>query len=109
MNMTDRALIRSVAANQVKLEAKKGKEYSPESIIDIWNTDYDLVEEKDLPALKQQYALEVAAERLSSGKSIPMKAVGVAEIKIDGLLGKLKLGPKDPVSNPGGAGGAIEA
>lgn len=109
MNMKDRALLRSVAAQQVKLEVEKGKEYSPESIIDIWNTDYELVDDKDLTALKKQYTLEVAAERLASGKTIPIKALGVAEIKFDSLRGKLKLGPKDSAGQPDVAGGAIEA
>ncbi|EPY7178119.1 hypothetical protein ACXEIE_001145 [Klebsiella pneumoniae] len=109
MNLVDRALIRSVAYNQVKLEKEKGRVYSPESVIDIWNTDYNLVNHNDLPALQKQYALEVAAERASVGVSIPINKTGVVEIKFDALRGQLSLGPKAPSGSPGNAGSAIEA
>lgn len=118
MNIVDRTLIRSVASNQVKLEKEKGREYSPESVIDIWNTDYNLVNNKDLPALQKQYALEVAAERASAGVSIPINSTGVFEIKLDAVRGQLSLGPKAskaskapkaPAGSPGNSGSAIEA
>lgn len=115
MNIVDRTLIRSVASNQVKLEKEKGREYSPESVIDIWNTDYNLVNHKDLPALQKQYALEVAAERASAGVSIPINSTGVVEIKFDAVRGQLSLGPKAPkapkapAGSPGNSGSAIEA
>ncbi|HDK6106883.1 TPA: hypothetical protein M2O86_004585 [Klebsiella variicola] len=109
MNLVDRALIRSVAYNQVKLEKEKGRVYSPESVIDIWNTDYNLVNHNDLPALQKQYALEVAAERASVGVSIPINKTGVVEIKFDALRGQLSLGPKAPSGSPGNAGSVIEA
>ena len=118
MNIVDRTLIRSVASNQVKLEKEKGREYSPESVIDIWNTDYNLVNNKDLPALQKQYALEVAAERASAGVSIPINSTGVFEIKLDAVRGQLSLGPKAskaskapkaPAGSPGISGSAIEA
>jgi len=108
MNFVDRSFIRSIASNQVKLEKENGKSYSPEAIIDIWNTDYGLVSEENLSALKEQYALEIAAERSASEKSISISSLGVTEIKFDSLRGKLKLGPKDPGGAPAG-GGAIEA
>lgn len=115
MNIVDRTLIRSVASNQVKLEKEKGREYSPESVIDIWNTDYNLVNHKDLPALQKQYALEVAAERAAAGVSIPINSTGVVEIKFDAVRGQLSLGPKapkapkTPAGSPGNSGSAIEA
>ncbi len=115
MNIVDRTLIRSVASNQVKLEKEKGREYSPESVIDIWNTDYNLVNHKDLPALQKQYALEVAAERAAAGVSIPINSTGVVEIKFDAVRGQLSLGPKAPkapkapAGSPGNSGSAIEA
>ncbi|ENE0896975.1 hypothetical protein ABMZ53_003863 [Klebsiella pneumoniae] len=84
-------------------------------MIDIWNTDYNLVNNKDLPALQKQYALEVAAERASAGVSIPINSTGVFEIKLDAVRGQLSLGPKAskapkaPAGSPGNSGSAIEA
>ena len=84
-------------------------------MIDIWNTDYNLVNNKDLPALQKQYALEVAAERASAGVSIPINSTGVFEIKLDAVRGQLLLGPKAskaskaPAGSPGNSGSAIEA
>ena len=89
MDIINRALARSLAAEIVKLERKKGKQYTPSSIVDIWNTDYGLVKAEDLLALQTLVTFEVEAERYAAQSSFNISKLGMLKLKQDGLSGSL--------------------
>lgn len=53
----------SIAESVVAADKKDGTLYNPSSLVDIWNSKFNFVESEQLPALKNQVELEVAAIR----------------------------------------------
>jgi hypothetical protein len=96
VDIVNRALVRSLAASIVKLEQEKGKQYTPSSVVDVWNTEYDLVEDEDLSALQTQVTFEVEAERNATRSSFKVSKLGMANLKIDELSGNLSPSPSSP-------------
>ncbi|ACT06966.1 conserved hypothetical protein [Dickeya chrysanthemi Ech1591] len=96
MDIVNRALVRSLAASIVKLEQEKGKQYTPSSVVDVWNTEYDLVEDEDLSALQTQVTFEVEAERNAARSSFKVSKLGMTKLKMDELSGNLSPSPSTP-------------
>lgn len=93
MDIVNRALVRSLATTIVKLEKEEKKQFNPSSVVDVWNTKYDLVEQNQLPILQKQVTLEVHAERNASTTSLNISGAGMASLKLDQMLNNLSLAP----------------
>ena len=93
MDIVNRALVRSLATTIVKLEKEEEKQFNPSSVVDVWNTKYDLVEPAQLPTLQKQVTLEVHAERHATTNSLNISAQGMAPLKVDQVFGNLSLAP----------------
>ena len=93
MDIVNRALVRSLATTIVKLEKEEEKKFNPSSVVDVWNTKYDLVEPAQLPTLQKQVTLEVHAERHATTNSLNISAQGMASLKVDQVFGNLSLAP----------------
>ena len=63
MNSTNRNRTKGIAEAVVAADKKDGTQYNPSSLVDVWNSKFNFVPAKNLPALKNQVELEVAAIR----------------------------------------------
>ncbi|WP_420193883.1 hypothetical protein [Leclercia sp. M-A074-M] len=63
MNSTNRNRTISLAEAVVAADKKDGTQYNPSSLVDVWNSKFKFVPTENLPALKNQVELEVAAIR----------------------------------------------
>lgn len=96
MDIVNRSLVRSVASSVVKIERKNGKTYNTSSLVDVWNTEYELVNESDLPNFQKLVEKEVEAERCAKDMSFSVSKVGSLRLKADSVTGTLSTSLKMP-------------
>ncbi|WP_129941406.1 hypothetical protein [Serratia liquefaciens] len=87
MNSWNRSKTQYIAGCINSLENQDGTKYSSDALVDIWNAKYNLVPNDQLPALKNQVELELAAIRGASENHLTINNLAAAKFGLDSVLG----------------------
>lgn len=69
------------------LDKQHDTQYSSDAMVDMWNSRYKLVTPEQLPALKDQVGLELAAIRGAQTNHVEISNPRIALFGIDAVLG----------------------